>query len=112
MANLTHEYGPTAVSPRRNLPYLTPTERRMLDTSTVEREALAFNERMAQRMRGQVAAEVSRCVVAWLVAVLVCLLIGASWVLDGPNETDALRASALDLQDAIQQARAAGKEKP
>lgn len=52
-------YAPLAVSPRRNLPYLTPTERRLLDTSELERQArerlAAIARRMGVRLPGSVA---------------------------------------------------------
>lgn len=54
--------------------------------------------------------EAFRCVAAYLAALLFCVLVGASWLLDGPSETDALQASALDLIDAV--AQAALKDQP
>lgn len=43
-----------------------------------------------------------QCAAVWLAAALVCVLIGMSWALDGtPSETDAAKATALNLQDAI-----------
>jgi len=48
----------------------------------------------------------------YLAALLLCVLVGASWVLDGPSETDALAASSLDLSDAINAAQAARKDMP
>jgi hypothetical protein len=98
-------------SVRRNLPYLTLTEQEMLAAPEAEERAKQFNTAMTERLQCGPAREAARCVVAYLVAALVCLLIGASWVFDGPSETDALRASSLDLQDAIAAARAA-KEQP
>lgn len=42
----------------------------------------------------------------WLTASAIALLLAASWQLDGPSDTDAAQASAADLRDARQQARA------
>lgn len=55
-------------------------------------------------------AEALRCMGAYLLALLVTLLVGGSWLLDGPSETDALQATALDLVDAV--AQAALKDRP
>jgi len=43
-------YGTTGVSVRRNLPYLTSTERLMLDSSDVERQAREARDRIAKSM--------------------------------------------------------------
>jgi hypothetical protein len=53
-----------------------------------------------------------RCMALWFAAVAVALLLGSfgPW-LDGPSETDAAAATALNLNDAIADARAARKEK-
>jgi len=43
-------YAVVGTSPRRNLPYLTSTERVMLDTSEVERQAREARDRIAKVM--------------------------------------------------------------
>lgn len=51
-------------------------------------------------------------ITAYLIALLVCVLVGASWLLDGPSETDTAAVVALDLNDALLAARVAAKERP
>lgn len=45
----------------------------------------------------------------WIAAALVAIGLSVVWR-DSPSETDAAKASALDLNDAIQQAQVATKE--
>jgi hypothetical protein len=42
--------------------------------------------------------------ITWAVAALLCLILGASHLLDGPSELDAISDTATDLIDARQQA--------
>lgn len=49
------------------------------------------------------------CATTWLIALLVCLLVGASWLLDGSTESDLAASGAQDLNDAIQTAGAVSK---
>lgn len=41
----------------------------------------------------------------WLLALLICIALGSSWLLDGPTETDAAQATAAAKADAIVQAQ-------
>ncbi|MBO9647384.1 MAG: hypothetical protein J7605_02655 [Variovorax sp.] len=48
---------------------------------------------------------ISAVLTRWLLAVLVSVALGSSWLLDGPTETDAAQATADSVADAISQAR-------
>ena len=41
----------------------------------------------------------------WLTALLIALLLGSSWLLDGPSDLEAAQAVADDKADAIAQAQ-------
>jgi len=45
--------------------------------------------------------------VIWLISALIVVLVSFSYALDGPSESDAAATVALDLNDAIHQARVA-----
>lgn len=40
----------------------------------------------------------------WAIAAVIALLLGSSYLLDGPSDIDAAQAVAADVQDAIQTA--------
>lgn len=46
----------------------------------------------------------------WLAATLIALLLSASYLLDGPSETEATQAVAADVRDAIHTARINARE--
>lgn len=46
----------------------------------------------------------------WLAATLIALLLSASYLLDGPPETEAAQAVAADVQDAIHTAQTRARE--
>ena len=39
------------------------------------------------------------CIVMWCIAALLCLGVGSSYLLDGPTEYDAARATAAAVRD-------------
>jgi uncharacterized membrane protein affecting hemolysin expression len=41
----------------------------------------------------------------WLIALCFALMLGCSWYLDGPDDTQAAQAVADDLADCVQQAK-------
>lgn len=42
--------------------------------------------------------------IEWLIVCLIALVLASSWLLDGPSEIDAMRATAASRQDAQQAA--------
>ncbi|MGJ7508703.1 hypothetical protein [Variovorax sp. GT1P44] len=92
----------------RHAPFLTPTERQQFMPTTDELIATERTNAIAKDYGSPVLSTIT----VYLIALLVCVLVGASWLLDGPSETDAAASVALDLNDAIADARAARKDLP
>ena len=104
-------YAALGTSVRRNLPYLTETERELIEPTEGEQRAREFQPIAAERLHYKAAAEVSRCIVVWLISMLVALLVGGSWLLDGLSETDTARLVELVIVDRAAE-QAAMKEHP